>query len=143
MTLCISYFQGGIVFWSSLIISIILIGFLSLYLPFKKVKSKWKFAFVPLLIILIIISIWLNVGFFGMKNSCEGLGGHFIKDYGKEISTIEGAKELFLGYMNKTEEELDSSFYVDESEKYFFINYPGMIDYKLYKDGKLYSEQDY
>ena len=150
MTVCTYYFQGGLIFWSSLIVSIILIGFLSLYLPFKKIKSKWKFAFIPLFIILLLVGIGLNVGFLGMKDSCEGLGDrHLVKDYGREINTIEEAKEIFRelavekfnNYPNQTQAQMQierSLNYTSQREEMYSISF-GWYCYELHTNGELYK----
>ena len=150
MTVCTLYFQGGIIFWISLIITIIIVGFLSLYLPFKKIKSKWKFAFIPLFIVLLLIGIGLNVGFLGMKNSCEGLSDrHFVKDYGREINSIEEAKEIFRelaveqlkNYPNQTQAQMQierSLNYTMLREDMYSISF-GWDCYELHTNGELYK----
>ena len=150
MTVCTYYFQGGLTFWSSLIISIILVGFFSLYLPFKKIKSKCKFTFIPLFIVLLLIGMGLNIGFFGMKDSCEGLWDrHFVKDYGREINTIEEAKEIFRdlaveqfkNYLNQTQAQMQiemSLNYTIRREDRYSISF-GLDCYELHTNGELYT----
>lgn len=150
MTVCTYYFQSNFIFWTSLIISVVLLGFLSLYLPFKKVKSRWKFAFIPLFIILLLIITGLNVGFLGMKNSCEGLWDrHFVKDYGRDITSMEEAKGIFreLAYEqlkefpNQTQVQMqieNSLNHTYQREDMYSISF-GWNCYELHTNGELYG----
>ena len=150
MTVCTNYFQGNPAFWISLTVSIILIGFLSLYLPFKKIKSKWKYAFIPLFIILLLIAIISNVVFLGLKDSCEGIWDrHLVKDYEMNITSIEEAKgifeelaiEQFKDYPNQTQAKME----IEESLNHTWQNNDiyrisfGWNCYELHTKGELYS----
>lgn len=148
MTVCSIYFQGGIVFWISIILSVLVVGFLSLYLPFKKIKSKRKYAFIPLFIVLLFIVVIVNIGFLGMKDSCDGLWDrHFVKDYGRNITSIEEANNIFRGLAydmfdqpsNDTEKMVERSLnYTRLYNGLYSVNF-GFSCYELHTNGELYS----
>lgn len=92
MTVC--EYSLNVIFWISLIISIAILAFLTLYLPFKKIKSRWRFAFIPLFIILFIVITGLNLTHFA--DTCASLyNKHLVKDYNRNIASIDEANEIF------------------------------------------------
>ena len=96
MTVCMAYFDSNIKFWIILIVSILVIGYLTLYLPISKLKSKWKYSFILLFVFLMFFAFFFNFLLVGVKSTCDGLWDrHYVTDYNRSIDSFEEAHEIY------------------------------------------------
>lgn len=152
MTVCTSFFESNPAFWISLILSVTAIIFLTLYLPFRRIKSRWKYLFIPLFALLLFIAIVVNMATLGMGSSCDGLWDRaLVTDYNRNISSLEEAKDIFriiatlealrfngTAVQRDMEASLNS---VWEDERMYHLDFfdSSRNCYELHKDGKLYQ----
>ncbi|MFH1359299.1 MAG: hypothetical protein ABIH37_05405 [archaeon] len=113
-------------------------------------RSKRKVLFIVLFIVFVFIAIISSIGFFGFKDSCEGLWDrHFVKDYEKNINSLEEAKEIFreLGYEQLKENsnqilvetQVEKSLMnIAQGEDKYSVSFMWTC-YELHFNGELYS----
>lgn len=151
------------IYWISTIASVILLTFLFLYLPIKKIKSKLRFLFIPLYLLVLLIAVLLNIIFLShplgyTENSLMSFG-ELATDYKQEITSKQKAIEVFQDYFSREEIMKNQScrFYSTQPEKvyaYYFNSIPDNVEempgnmysinfcdlYILTKDGRLYNQ---
>ncbi|MBS3126089.1 hypothetical protein J4453_01450 [Candidatus Woesearchaeota archaeon] len=150
MTVCTIYPDfASIPFWIGMAASTaVLIGLL-LYLPFKRIKSRKKYWFIPLFIVIMFVAFILNLFSFAMVDQCANLGKEvLVTDYQRVIASKEEAVALFRDYITAEAGLTNQSVIQDivaEANKYMeeqdgkYVLHLYDTRYTIYKDGKFYS----
>src|SRR3989344_7302523 len=101
MTVCAAYSDfTSVPFWIGMVVSTVILAGLLLYLPFKRIKSRKRYWFIPLFTLLLFGAFIFNLFSFAFVDGCANLGKEvLIKDYQREIATKEEAVALFRDYM--------------------------------------------
>ena len=87
MTVCFPVYDfANPSFIIGMLISVIVLGALLLWLPFKKIASKRKFFFIIPFLVLLFGALSFNITLFVVHNSCDDIGKPvLVYDYDRDI----------------------------------------------------------
>ena len=150
MTVCHIYPDfASVPFWIGMVVSTVILAGLLLYLPFKKIKSRKKYWFILLFILVLFGAFIFNLFSFAFVDDCANLSKEvLINDYQGEIVSKEEALSVFRDYMiaeaGLTNQSVIQDI-VERAKKYMeeqdgkYVLYWYDTRYTIYKDGKFYS----
>ncbi|HLD06244.1 MAG TPA: hypothetical protein VJC16_01785 [Candidatus Nanoarchaeia archaeon] len=151
MTVCAAYSDfTSVPFWIGMVVSTVILAGLLLYLPFKRIKSRKRYWFIPLFTLLLFGAFIFNLFAFASVDGCANLGKEvLIKDYQREITSKEDAVSVFQDYMaakagltnqSPIQEIVDlvKRDVEEQGTSYVWRLYDAR--YTLLRDGRLYGE---